>query len=92
MDDEETTTDDDTTTSEEDSEDEDYDDEIEEYIEMLEEAIEIFFENLESGLSIHDALETDMALRASIAVSYSLATCIEEVEEYIEAGYSVAET
>jgi hypothetical protein len=59
---------------------------------MLEVAIEIFFENLESGLSIHDALETDMALRASIAVSYSLANAINEVEEYIDEGYSVAET
>ncbi|MFS8159179.1 MAG: hypothetical protein ACMG6E_03010 [Candidatus Roizmanbacteria bacterium] len=58
---------------------------------MLEEAIAIFFENLESGLSIHDALETDMALRASIAVSYSLADCIEEVEDYIDDGYSIAE-
>lgn len=59
---------------------------------MLQEAISIFFENLESGLSVHDALETDVALRAAIAVSYSLADAIEEVEEYLDAGYSVIET
>ena len=58
------------------TEEEEYEESIEEYVEMLEEAIDIFFDNLISGLTIHDALETDMALRASIACSYSLAQCI----------------
>jgi hypothetical protein len=43
---------------------------------MLETAIALFFDNLDAGMNIHDALESDMALRASTAVSYPLATCM----------------
>ncbi len=96
--DEETTTDEDeeTTTDDDDeemttTEEEEYEESIEEYVEMLEEAIDIFFDNLISGLTIHDALETDMALRASIACSYSLAQCIEEVEDLLSEGITVEE-
>lgn len=94
-DEETTTTEDDTTATDDDTystDDEAYEEEIQEYVDMLEEAISIFFDNLDDGLSVHDALETDMALRASIAVSYLLANCIELVEDYIDEGiYSVEE-
>jgi hypothetical protein len=54
---------------------------VEEFEALLKIAIGLFFENLDSGLDIHDSLETDMALRAAIAVSADLGKAIHEVSK-----------
>lgn len=54
-------------------------------------AIELFFDNLEAGLNIHDALETDMALRAAIAVSADLGNAINDASDLLDDGMDVAD-
>lgn len=49
---------------------------LEEWEDLLDEAIDNLFVNLNAGLSMYDALETDKALRAAIAVSADLGDAI----------------
>ena len=62
---------------------------LEEWEGFIDEAIEVLFENLNDGLSIYEALETDKALRAAIAVSSDLGDVIQELTDMLEDGVSI---
>ncbi|MFS8159180.1 MAG: hypothetical protein ACMG6E_03015 [Candidatus Roizmanbacteria bacterium] len=53
-----------------------YNDLLEEWEDLIDEAVDNLFDNLNDGLSMYDALETDKAIRAAIAVSADLGDAI----------------
>jgi hypothetical protein len=67
----------------------DYYEELDEWEALIDEAIEVLFENLNSGMTMYEALETDKALRAAIAVSTDLGDIIEDLEDMIDDGLSI---
>lgn len=66
-----------------------YNEELEEWEDLLEEAITVLFENLNSGLTLTEALETDKAIRASIAVSADLGDAIQTLSDMLDDGVSI---
>jgi hypothetical protein len=66
-----------------------YNEELEEWEDLLEEAITVLFENLNSGLTLAEALETDKAIRASIAVSADLGDAIQILSDMLDDGVSI---
>jgi type II secretory pathway component PulF len=66
-----------------------YNEELEEWEDLLEEAITVLFENLNSGLTLTEALETDKAIRASIAVSADLGDAIQILSDMLDDGVSI---
>ncbi|MFS8159181.1 MAG: hypothetical protein ACMG6E_03020 [Candidatus Roizmanbacteria bacterium] len=67
------------------------DEAISEEEELLASAIENLFDNLSTGMSLTDALETDMALRAAIAVSADMGHAIEDLSNALTAGATLSE-
>jgi hypothetical protein len=56
---------------------------------LLEEAVTVLFENLNDGLTIYEALETDKSIRAAIAVSADLGDVIQELTDMLDDGVSI---
>lgn len=59
--------------------------------ELLASAIEALYVNLATGISLYDALELDMALRAAIAVSSDLGHAIDNLSNALAAEATLSE-